>query len=151
MLGVYEFEGRYLENTLASCKRIGHPHGKTSNEFFTELANYTGTTPLPDFVGFVIDGDHEPGAPLQDAQNAYKHLADTGVIIFHDFIGGPVREAVTWLMNQGMKARVYWTPHLVACCWRGDFTPPVHEPDKRINWYPHMLQMKRDFDFSRLD
>jgi hypothetical protein len=98
----------------------------------------------------VIDGDHEPGAPMQDAQNAYKHLSDTGVILFHDFIGGPVREAVTWLMDQGFKARVYFTPHLVACCWRGEFTPPDHVPDARINWFNHMLQMKRDFDFGRL-
>jgi hypothetical protein len=145
MLRVPEFRDRFFQNT-------GFPGGwtfrGTSNEFFAHIAQEY--PPIRLYQGFCIDGDHEPGAPLQDAQNAYKHLADTGVLIFHDFIGGPVREAVTWLMDQGMKARVYWTPHLVAVCWRGNFEPPVHEPDKRINWYPHMLQMRRDFDFGRL-
>jgi hypothetical protein len=145
MLRVPEFRGRFFENT-------GFPGGwvfaGTSKEYFAHLQE--GNPRQCIYQGFVIDGDHEPGAPLQDAQNAYKHLADTGVVLFHDFIGKPVRDAVTWLMDQGFKARVYWTPHLVAVCWRGDFEPPKHEPDPRINWTPHMFQMKRDFDFGRL-
>lgn len=149
-----EFRNRFVEN----CGWPGQPAFMTSMEWFSFLDSLPQLggdreyqkAPYPNYVLACIDGDHEPGAPLQDAQNAYKHLADTGVIIFHDFIGGPVREAVTWLMDQGFKARVYFTPHLVACCWRGDFAPPVHEPDPRIDWRAHLTEMSRDFDFGRL-
>lgn len=100
------------------------------------------------FSGFCIDGDHEPGEPLKDAQGAARHLGDTGVIIFHDFIGQPVREAVTWLMQQGFHARVYMTPHMVACCWRGDFTPPDHVPDPNL---PNLKARCPEFDWSRCE
>jgi|HubBroStandDraft_1064217.scaffolds.fasta_scaffold25220_2 hypothetical protein len=98
--------------------------------------------------GFCIDGDHEPGKPLEDATNAAKHLAETGVIIFHDFIGQPVREAVQYLMAQGFHCRVYKTPHMVACCWRGDFVPPDHMPDQNL---PDLFARCPDFDFTRCE
>ncbi len=105
-----------------------------------------------ELIGAVcIDGDHEPGEPLRDAQNSVKWLRQKdGIIVFHDFIGQPVREAVTWLMDQGFHARVYLTPHMVACCWRGDFTPPDHVPD------PFILSQDLparcpDFDWSRVE
>lgn len=147
MLAVSEFRERLQDNHFVlPLPEIGWCmiFETTSHAFFESLNDG------PPTQGFVIDGDHEPGKPLEDAQNAYKHLADTGVVLFHDFIGAPVREAVTWLMNQGFKARVYYSPHLVACCWRGDFTPPDHEKDARIDWTPHIRQMRKDFDFSRL-
>jgi len=91
------------------------------------------------FSGIVIDGDHEPGEPLQDAIGAAKHLTVNGVILFHDFVGLPVREAVRYLMvEESMSVKLYQTPHVVACCWRpGDaggvaFVPPVHTPDRVI-------------------
>ena len=111
---------------------------------FVEHQDFT-----PKFTGVVIDGDHEPGKPLEDAKNAMRHLADTGVILFHDGLGRPVREAVTWLLDQGFKARVYWTPHVVFACWRGDFTPPEHDADPRIDWSAHRREMWADFDFGR--
>lgn len=119
-------------------------NGYTSAEFFNQAKE--GLV----WNGICIDGDHEPGKPLEDAQNAVKHLSETGVILLHDGIGAPVREAVTWLMNNGFKARCYWTPHIVFCCWRGDFSPVDHVGDPRINWVPHIQQMKKDFDFGRL-
>lgn len=145
MLAVPEFNVRFRDNTRTLLNSVIGV-GSTSSEFFSSIDD-----PNPRrFVGFVIDGDHEPEKPLEDAQNAVRHLSDTGVIMFHDFIGAPVREAVTWLMDQGFKARVYWTPHMVACCWRGDFTPPEHESDPRIIWGSHIHQMSKDFDFRRL-
>lgn len=154
------------------CIRMRDSSGEWFHGCFTwkEGKGFTKYNPdfTPTFQGVVIDGDHEPGKPLEDAINAHSVLADTGVIMFHDFIGAPVREAVTWLMDhhpdcasfggpayecdcgRGFKARVYWTPHMVACCWRGDFTPPDHVGDPRINWAPHIHQMKKDFDFRRL-
>jgi hypothetical protein len=84
--------------------------------------------------GAVVDGDHCSPHPCRDAVNAETHLMDTGVIIFHDFIGRPVQEGVEYLMGEGFNCRVYWTPHMVACCWRGDFTPPDYVRDPQINW-----------------
>lgn len=149
LLRVEEVADRCREN-IATLPGEGDIdwEAETSQDWFAGLnaRNHPGLG----IRGFCIDGDHEPGKPLEDAQNAAKHLAETGVILFHDFTGQPVREAVTWLMDQGFKARVYWTPHIVCVCWRGDFTPPIHVPDQRIDWTPHLLEMAVDFDFRRL-
>lgn len=96
----------------------------------------------------VVDGDHLAPHPMRDAQNAAKHLVDTGVILLHDAMGKPVYDAAIWLMDQGFHCRIYWTPHVIACCWRGDFTPPEHVPD------PELMKLKLwqrmpDFDFGR--
>ncbi len=88
-----------------------------------------------EYDGVMIDGDHCWMNPLQDAVWSFKHLASTGVILLHDFIGGPVREAVKYLMCEGMKCRVYFSSsQLLAVCWRGDFTPPDYTPDPAIDW-----------------
>jgi hypothetical protein len=144
MLRLQGFAERFEENMEPWWTFLDEYYGKTSEDFFAfpKVGKYRG---------FCVDGDHSEGKPLEDAQNSVEHLADTGVIIFHDFIGRPVREAVTWLMDQGFMARVYYTPHMVAVCWRGDFTPPDHQRDERINWRPHQAAMAKDFDFSRLD
>lgn len=101
------------------------------------------------YDGFVIDGCHDAPEPLNDAIGCAKLAKPTAVIMLHDFWGQPVRDAVTWLMDQGWKARVYWTPNGVACCWKGDFEPPVHHGDARI-----FLAMSGgrfpDFNFARL-
>lgn len=114
-----------------------------SDAYFAEKSN-SGT--FAD--GFVIDGCHEPGQPLRDAQNSAKHLREPGVIMLHDGTGQPVREAVQWLMALGFKARAYFTPHLVFCCWRGDFAPPDHEPDPIVK-AAHLDGRYPDFDFER--
>lgn len=98
------------------------------------------------FNGVVIDGDHEPGMPLADAQSATRHLLTNGVILFHDFIGRPVREAVEWLMNNGFQARVYETPHMVAACWKGDFLPPDHVSDSNL---PNLRERCPEFPWNR--
>lgn len=85
--------------------------------------------------GVMIDGDHCWMNPLYDAVWSYKHLAPTGVILLHDFIGGPVREATKYLMCEGMECRIYCaSSQLLAVCWRGDFTPPDYTPDPNIDW-----------------
>jgi predicted O-methyltransferase YrrM len=87
------------------------------------------------FDGIMIDGDHCWGEPQYDAEKAFQHLTPTGVILLHDFIGGPVSNAVHWLMKHGMKCRVYSSSsQLLAVCWRGDFTPPDYTPDPSIDW-----------------
>jgi predicted O-methyltransferase YrrM len=87
------------------------------------------------FDGVMIDGDHCWMNPLQDAVWAFKHLMPRGVILLHDFIGGPVREATKYLMCEGMKCRIYCaSSQLLAVCWQGDFTPPDYTPDSSIDW-----------------
>lgn len=103
------------------------------------------------YDGFVIDGNHNDPEPLNDAKGALEHLKPEGVILFHDFIGDPVQNAVTFLMDQGFKAKVYWTPNLVAVCWRGRFVPPHHVGDPAIDWVPHIKAMEKNFNFQRLE
>lgn len=122
-----EFRDRAFANCFAVRAETGISyHGALSRQF------WQASDVIAAFDGACIDGDHEPGEPLRDTQNAAAHLAPTGVIMFHDFIGAPVQEAVKWLIEQGFRCRIYLTPHLVACCWRGDFTPPDHVPDPQL-------------------
>ncbi len=149
MIANKEFRDRFNANVwkVAGCVGVG----ETSAEFFSgwNFIKHDEWEP-PIYAGVVIDGDHEPGVPLADAKGAAAHLADTGVIVFHDFIGQPVREAVTWLMDQGFHCRVYLTPHMVALCWRGDFTPPDHVPDPFIV-AQDLVARCPDFDWSRVE
>ena len=82
--------------------------------------------------GFVIDGNHDAPNPANDAWVAANILSKNAcVILLHDYVGRPVREAGDWLVSQGFKKRVYFTPNGVGLFWRGlpDFVPPDHIPD----------------------
>lgn len=100
-------------------------------------------------AGFMIDGDHDSPQPLNDARGALAHLADTGVIVFHDFWGKPIRDGVEYLIEQGLKCRVYNTPAGMAVCWRGDFTPPDHVADPAIDWAQVRASRAPEWNFSR--
>lgn len=145
MLAYREFYKRFDENVFfpSNWQWPG-----TSDGWFDHLRD--GSPELCKYAGVCIDGCHEPGQPLRDAQNSAKHLADTGVIMLHDGVGRPVREAVEWLMANGFKARAYFTPHLVFCCWRGDLSPPDHVPDPLVK-AAHLDGRYPDFDFGRME
>lgn len=146
MLPVPEFAARFHENLTFMPGMAIKPFAGTSNEFFAQLG-----PSCRGFDGVVIDGDHCHPCPMQDAENARQYLTDDGVVLFHDFIGRPVREGVEYLMKAGFKCRVYWTPHMVACCWRGDlnpFDPPDHVRDHLIDWGSVQRSMS-DFNFGR--
>ncbi len=133
-----EFVSRTMENTLSGVQ-LTH---RTSAQYFGDIGE-----PVK-FSLICVDGDHEPGEPLKDAVNAAKHLADTGVIIFHDGVGQPVQEAVEYLMVLGFKCRAYFTPHLVFCCFRGNFEPPDHVADPDVK--RQLLDGRfKEFDFTR--
>lgn len=135
-----EFHERAMQNTENGII----PVAKTSLEYFA------GIGPAVIFDIICIDGDHGEGKPMEDADAAEIHLADTGVIIFHDFVGRPVREAVQWLMGEGFHCRIYFTAHGVACCGRGDFKPPDHKPDPYL--YRCLTDGRmNDFDFTRCE
>jgi SAM-dependent methyltransferase len=130
MLTNKEFHSRAETNIVrAGCFNQIRLLPQTSREFF-------GTTEFDvEIQGAVIDGEHSWGGPLYDAVCSFKRLAPDGAIVFHDFAGGPVREAVRYLMCEGMKCRVYFlSMQLLAVCWRGDFTPPDYEKPAGIDW-----------------
>jgi hypothetical protein len=131
------WEERFQENCYECRQSIIAMHWK-SERFWAETNMHLD--------GCVIDGDHDAPQPLLDAQGAAKHEAR--VILFHDFIGRPVREGVEWLMQHGYSFRVYLTPHMVACCWRHDsgFTPPDHVPDPNL---PDLRARCPEFDWSK--
>lgn len=143
MLPVYAFGDRFRENVAAAGVDVV-PYPGTSAEFFAAMDISGGKL----FDGIVIDGDHDRPNPINDAINAAAHLAPNGVILFHDFIGLPVQEAVEYLMGIGFNVRVYWTPHMVACCWRGNFQPPYHQRDPGIAWERVVLDMS-GFPFQK--
>ncbi len=113
-------------------------------------AQYFAKRDASRFMGIVIDGDHGAPNPLNDAKMAAAHLEADGVILFHDFVGGPVQEGVLYLMDIGFKCRVFYTPHCVAVCWRGSFVPPDHEPEAYCLRQLTDGRMK-DFPFERCE
>lgn len=142
MLRLQVWTERFEENLDQWWDSIAAVHYLRSDEYF-QITN------LGTFDGVCIDGCHEDGQPQRDARNAATHLAPTGVIMLHDGVGRPVQDAVVWLMGQGFKARAYFTPHLVFCCWRGDFTPPDHVPDENVK--SQLLDGRfSNFDFGKM-
>ncbi len=137
MLALPAFLDRFLENTNFPLTQIWAQ--KSDRYFDGGVYRY--------YAGICIDGDHDAPQPLRDAQNASKHLESDGVIVFHDFWGQPVQDAVLWLMNNGFRSRVYVTPHGVAACWRGNFfKPPDHIPDPNL---PDIKGRCPNFPFER--
>lgn len=98
--------------------------------------------------GALIDGDHEPGKPLEDAINVMAHMEADGVLIFHDFLGKPVYDAVLYLIEQGLQCKVYNTPHMMAACTRRPDRLPHHMPDPTIDWAAVRASMG-NFPFNR--
>lgn len=102
------------------------------------------------YSGFCVDANHDDPEPLNDAKGCLQIAAPDCCIVFHDFRGRPIRDAVRFLMAEGFHCRVYWTPAMMAVCWRGNFTPPVHQRDPAIDW--NMVraasEIDQDFDLS---
>jgi len=106
----------------------------TSEEFFD-------TVERKQFCGVVIDGDHEPPAPLNDAIGAERLLLTPGAVVIHDFSASPTWKAAKYLIDCGFRFRVYNTPHMLCVCWRGAFEPPNHQPDPRLDFVNARRQM----------
>lgn len=102
------------------------------------------------FDGMVIDADHDPPQPLNDATGCLHVAKRRSVIVFHDFWGEPIRAGVRLLVREGWGCRVYMTPNGVAVLWRGfDNTPvPGHIPDPKIDWAEVRRTRAPEFDWS---
>ncbi len=139
------FRSRAAENLwLLDQHELIYLFPMTSKEFFAGPVNTFNC-----ISGVCIDGNHDRPEPLNDAKGALAHLPETGVIVFHDFWGDPIREGVNYLLDRGLKCRVYDTPNGMAVCWRGDFTPPHHIPDPAIDWAAVRRGRASEFDFTR--
>jgi hypothetical protein len=113
----------------------------TSDEFFV-LADEMKLGP---FAGVMIDGNHDSPCPLNDARGAAHVICDNGLIVFHDVLGQPIRDGVTWLLKNGFRGRLYYTPRMMAVCWRGDdIAIPDHQPDPAIDWESVRFRIWRD-------
>jgi len=83
---------------------------------------------------FLIDGDHEGAAPLNDTMACLPHAAADCAMVFHDLASPDVTRAVMYLKAQGWRVRVYHTTQIMAVAWRGDVSPVAHQPDPRVHW-----------------
>lgn len=72
------------------------------------------------FAGGFIDGDHDPGKPLEDARMLLPRLADRAVVVLHDGVGEPVWHAARFLERKGFRVRAFETMAQLIVCWRGD-------------------------------
>ncbi len=74
-------------------------------------------------------------------------------MLFHDFRGQPIQDAVLMLMHiEDFRCRIYDTPNGVALLWRGypEFKPPDHTPDPAIDWKA-IRKQALGFDWARTE
>jgi hypothetical protein len=126
------WEQRFRDNIGKDLFRLVAPWGIDSATYFGPNVCSRGP-----FSGCLIDGDHEGKAPLNDAIGCYKDLQERGVILLHDFRGPPVWDAAKWLVDQGMRWRVYPSVHMIFCAWRGEFDPPPDIDEGGVDWAKH--------------
>lgn len=144
-------EPDFMRRTLGNWFRAGvlpliSPYLGRSDEYFARIDQLPENR--PSFAGAFIDGDHNPGSPLRDAQMALPQMQPSCVIGFHDFVGQPVQEAVMWLADQGFEFRIYDTPQMLAFCWRGSWVPPEHLRDEDRDW-DALRASHAGFDYGR--
>lgn len=123
MLSDEEFFHRTFQN-LSELNIATGMYAGTSDEFFKLNTQRWSVV--------CIDGNHSSPCPLEDSKNASKCLVSRGIILLHDYRGEPIKEAYRWLLANGFQGRTYTTPNGVAVCWRGEFTPPEHVPDPKL-------------------
>lgn len=145
MLRLDHWLQRFEQNLDADCFWDGLEESTwlRSDEYMREMSRLDGPRV---FDGVVIDGDHNHPCPLTDATLAAT-LVEPGrsVILLHDAIGGPVWRGIEHLMSAGYQCHMYMTPHLIACCYKGDWTPPKHEPDPAVPWAHIRANHLKDF------
>ena len=151
----------WITNSPVECVDTGYGSQALRNRFLENMGGswapftFAGTvlqlvdtSPARRAMGFCIDANHDDPEPLNDARACLKIAAPDCCMVFHDFRGRPIRDAVRFLMAEGFHARVYWTPAMMAVCWRGNFTPPLHHRDPRVDWNMVRIASEIDKDFD---
>ncbi len=105
------FFKRFQQN-LRGLQGFCMPYSQTAAEFIADSGAFT-------FDGFVIDGNHDFPEPLNDAKGCLSIAKPQCVMVFHDLLGQPIRDAVEFLVGQGFSSKEYATPNGVAVVWRG--------------------------------
>jgi len=83
----------------------------------------------------LIDGNHNPGYPLRDAQVCEKYAAeDNCMILFHDLVYPAVAEGLKYFKDKHWNIRIYQTQQIIGCAWRGNIPPVDHIPDPCVRW-----------------
>lgn len=141
----YAGHGEFFERALSQCRHL-IPSPYTSEEFFRRA----GANGL-NFDAAMIDGNHDSPEPTFDAARAIRAGAE--VLVFHDFAGKPIRDALNAMIadSDTFQCRVYWTPNAMAVAWRDGcgFIPPDHVRDPRVDWSGMERIVAEDFDVRR--
>lgn len=172
-LRIAAFSERFEQNLMHCWDGVSEVSASTSEDHFSAPSD----SPRSVCDAAMIDGCHDSPEPTLDAMRAIK--AGASVLVWHDFQGKPVRDAVYEVLKlragcqecygtgrtspfssarecsqeSGLhwKARVYWTPNMMAVAWRDGcgFVPPDHVRDPAIDWTGMERIVAEDFDVSR--
>jgi glycosyltransferase involved in cell wall biosynthesis len=95
---------------------------------------------------FLIDGDHDGAAPLEDARVCARFATPDAMVMFHDLACPDVARGLAWFRDQGWQVCVYQTMQLVGVAWRGGVRPVPHQPDPTVRW--ELPEHLRDFQLA---
>jgi glycosyltransferase involved in cell wall biosynthesis len=127
-----------VEESLARCGvsgRVNLTGGRSPDDIGSLAAARGGKWSL-----FIVDGDHEGAAPVEDTAACLPYAADSCAFVFHDLASPDVAAALKYLEGEGFQVLVYQTAQIMGLAWRGDVTPVEHTPDPEVVWQlPHHL------------
>jgi predicted O-methyltransferase YrrM len=81
-----------------------------------------------------VDGDHDGDAPRKDLEAVVPYCTPDAIIACHDASLDNIYRAIGDLTEQGWKVKYLQTAVGLGVAWRGNVTPPAHEPDPAVNW-----------------
>lgn len=109
----------------ARCGLLGRVQGigSTSKAFLDRVREYVDVQRIQNrFAGAFIDGNHDAPEPLNDAKGVLPLMDDVmSVVVFHDYHGQPIKDAVEWVRAQGFTITIHETINGLAVCERIPF------------------------------
>lgn len=149
----YRYE--FMERTNANLKGVREQYAKGVDDIFLPVAMRSAeffamdTGYRPKYDGFIIDGNHDEPEPLRDAIGAAERAKENAIVVIHDFLGPATWQAADFLLTRGWHGKLYYTPNMMAVCWRGfgDSIAPFHRMDPIFHSYRR--RVAEGFDPSR--
>lgn len=146
-----DFRARALENVGPVREKYQYgrpcflPWALRSDQFFEQRVGNPAR-----YDGFVIDANHDEPEPLRDAERSLAMAKAAAVFVIHDFQGPATFRAAEYLLDHGCECKIYWTPNMIAVCWRGfdAWEPPAHRPDPEL-LRVHRATIGRHFNLAR--